>query len=378
MPTTVRSHAKINLGLYIGAPRPDGFHPLATVYQTIELHDFVTVTAHPAPETSIRLTSNDPRVPTDSRNTAWKMVALALEDLATPASVFIYIDKRLPIQGGLGAGSANAIAALVGLETQLAPFRRDVLPDGRGRTSWLDVQQFAEKMGVPEPDSPSFNVENWPSRQLQLAAKVGSDVPLFMIGGAVLGRGRGEDVFPLPDFDPTWCLIATPSVGVSTPQAFRDWDALCVNEGLTVDASEDRLEQLSRAYVSAFSEALHGPGSSGVPVLENLSGNGDLAGPVESALVRTGITSWIQNDFEQVVFSQHPSLAEIKRTLAAADTPEAALHASLSGSGSALFGLYLTRKDAQAAQQRLTAAGVQSQITQTLPRSKYWTEMIVE
>jgi 4-diphosphocytidyl-2-C-methyl-D-erythritol kinase len=378
MPTTVRSHAKINLGLYIGAPRPDGFHPLATVYQTIELHDFVTVTAHPAPETSIRLTSNDPRVPTDNRNTAWKMVALALEDLATPASVFIYIDKRLPIQGGLGAGSANAIAALVGLETQLAPFRRDVLPDGRGRTSWLDVQQFAEKMGVPEPDSPSFNVENWPSRQLQLAAKVGSDVPLFMIGGAVLGRGRGEDVFPLPDFDTTWCLIATPSVGVSTPQAFRDWDALCVNEGLTVDASEDRLEQLSRAYVSAFSEALHGPGSSGVPVLENLSGNGDLAGPVESALVRTGITSWIQNDFEQVVFSQHPSLAEIKRTLAAADTPEAALHASLSGSGSALFGLYLTREDAQAAQQRLTAAGVQSQITQTLPRSKYWTEMIVE
>jgi 4-diphosphocytidyl-2-C-methyl-D-erythritol kinase len=378
MPTTVRSHAKINLGLYIGAPRPDGFHPLATVYQTIELHDFVTVTAHPAPETSIRLTSNDPRVPTDSRNTAWKMVALTLEDLGTPADVSIYIDKRLPIQGGLGAGSANAIAALVGLETQLASFRRDVLPDGGGRTSWLDVQQFAEKMGVPEVDSPVFNVENWPSRQLGLAAKVGSDVPLFLIGGAVLGRGRGEIVYPLPDFDPTWCLIATPPIGVSTPQAFRDWDALCASEGLTIDASEDRLEQLSRAYASAFTEAMHGVGSSGVPA--NVR---DLAGPQESALVRTGITSWIQNDFERVVFPQHPSLAEIKRLLAANGTPEAAPHASslvtsLSGSGSALFGLYLTREDAQAAQQRLTAAGVQSQITQTLPRSKYWTEMIVE
>jgi 4-diphosphocytidyl-2-C-methyl-D-erythritol kinase len=378
MPTTVRSHAKINLGLYIGAPRTDGFHPLATVYQTIELHDLVTVTAHAAPETSIRLTSNDPRVPTDSRNTAWKMVALALEDLGTPANVSIYIDKRLPIQGGLGAGSANAIAALVGLETQLAPFRRDVLPDGRGRTSWLDVQQFAEKMGVPELDSPMFNVENWPSCQLDLAAKVGSDVPLFLIGGAVLGRGRGEIVYPLPDFDPTWCLIATPPVGVSTPQAFRDWDALCASEGLTVDASEDRLEQLSRAYVSAFTEAMHGGGSSGVPASDR-----DLAGPQESALVRTGITSWIQNDFERVVFPQHPSLAEIKRLLAAADTPEAAPHASslvasLSGSGSALFGLYLTQEDAQAAQQWLTAAGVKSQITQTLPRSKYWTEMIVE
>jgi 4-diphosphocytidyl-2-C-methyl-D-erythritol kinase len=123
---------------------------------------------------------------------------------------------------------------------------------------------------------------------------------------------------------------------------------------------------------------MHGRSSSGVPAIDR-----DLAGPQESALVRTGITSWIQNDFERVVFPQHPSLAEIKRLLVADGTPEAASHASslvtsLSGSGSALFGLYLTREQAQAAQDRLTAVGVQSQITQTLPRSKYWTEMIVE
>jgi 4-diphosphocytidyl-2-C-methyl-D-erythritol kinase len=376
MPTTVRSHAKINLGLYIGAPRPDGFHSLATVYQTLELHDYVTVTAYPAPETSICLNSNDERVPTNNRNTAWKMISLALEDLGTPANVSVYIDKRLPIQGGLGAGSANAIAALVGLETELSRFSerswRDV-----GRTSWLNARQFAEKMGVPELDSPHYNVENWPSTQLNLAAKVGSDVPLFLIGGAVLGRGRGEIVYPLPDFDSVWCVIATPPVGVSTPQAFRDWDALCTNEGLTTDASEDRLEQLSRAYASAFTGAIpegrHGSGSSGVPASDR-----DLAGPQESALVRTGITSWIQNDFERVVFPQHASLADIKRLLAATGTPEAALHASLSGSGSALFGLYLTPGVAQAAHRRLAAAGVQSQITQTLTRSKYWAEMVVQ
>jgi 4-diphosphocytidyl-2-C-methyl-D-erythritol kinase len=378
MPTTVRSHAKINLGLYIGAPRPDGFHPLATVYQTIALHDLVTITAHPAPETSIRLTSNDPRVPTDIRNTAWKMIALALEDSGLTASVSVYIDKRLPIQGGLGAGSANAIAALVGLESELKRIRENEPTVTGGAASWLNTRQFAENMGVPGAEPSRVNTGNWPSRQLNLAAKVGSDVPLFLVGGAVLGRGRGEIVYPLPDFDPTWCVIASPPVGVSTPQAFRDWDALCTREGLTVDASEDRLEQLSRAYVSAFTEAMHGKGSSGVPAID-----GDLAGPQESALVRTGITSWIQNDFEQVVFPQHPSLAEIKRLLAGSGTPEAAspascLLASLSGSGSALFGLYLTREHSQAAQQRLTAAGVQSQITQTLPRSKYWTEMIVE
>ena len=63
MPTTVRSHAKINLGLGIGAPRPDGFHALATVYQTIELHDLVTVSVSPATTTTLVLTSNDRRVP---------------------------------------------------------------------------------------------------------------------------------------------------------------------------------------------------------------------------------------------------------------------------------------------------------------------------
>ncbi len=377
MPTTVRSHAKINLGLYIGAPRPDGFHELATVYQTLELHDLVTVSAEPAPETSICLTSNDRRVPTDNRNTAYKMVALELEAHDTPANVTIHIEKRLPIQGGLGAGSANAIAALVGLEMELSRVRENMLPDGRGRTSWLNMSQFAENMAVPESGPLQLNTGNWPSFELNLAAKVGSDVPLFLVGGAVLGRDHGENVFPLPDLDPVWCVVSFPPVGVSTPQAFRDWDALCTTEGLTADASEDRLEQLSRAYVSAFAGAIpggqHGSGSSGVSTF-----GGDLAGPQESALVRTGISSWIQNDFERVVFPQQPSLAEIKRLLAATGTPEAALHASLSGSGSALFGLYLAQRDAQAARERLTAAGVESKITRTLPRSEYWANMIVQ
>src|ERR1035437_6404154 len=119
MPTAVRSYAKINLGLGIGAPRADGFHALCTVYQTLEVYDVVTVTARPAATTSLRLTSNDRRVPTDGRNTAWKMVALALEALGAAAKVEIAIEKRLPVQGGLGAGSANAVAALVGLEVEL-------------------------------------------------------------------------------------------------------------------------------------------------------------------------------------------------------------------------------------------------------------------
>ncbi|MDR3727189.1 MAG: 4-(cytidine 5'-diphospho)-2-C-methyl-D-erythritol kinase, partial [Terracidiphilus sp.] len=270
MPTAVRSHAKINLGLAIGAPRPDGFHALTTVYQTLELYDLVTVTARPAAATALRLTSNDSRVPTDGRNTAWKMAALALAALGLSAEVEIHIEKRLPVQGGLGAGSANAVAALVGLEAELG-------------VAGQQVGGSASQPGKLE------GAAQWPARRMEIAAQVGSDVPLFLIGGAILGLDRGQQVYPLPDIEPVWCVVATPEVGVSTPQAFRDWDALCAAEGLTPEASADKLSELSRAYASAFAGAIpggrQGVGSSGV-----LAEGGDLAGPQESALVRTGIS----------------------------------------------------------------------------------------
>ena len=382
MPTAVRSHAKINLGLGIGAPRADGFHALVTVYQTLELYDVVTVAARPAAATALRLSSNNSRVPTDARNTAWKMVAMALEALEITAEVEIHIEKWLPVQGGLGAGSANAVAALVGLEAELGigvhgfpPFR-DKAAEGWG----TQLMTGGETAG---PSTPLRSAQDdrslWPARRLEIAAQVGSDVPLFLIGGTVLGVDRGQQVSPLPDFEPVWCVVATPELGVSTPQAFCDWDALCAAEGLTAEASADKLKELSRAYASAFAGAVpegrQGVGSSGV--LSRELDEENLAGPMKSALVRTGITSWIVNDFERVVFPQHPSLAEIKRILVASGTPEAALHASLSGSGSALFGLYRTRGDAEAARERLRPMGVASLLTRTLPRAKYWREMLL-
>jgi len=299
-------------------------------------------------------------VPTDGRNTAWKMVALALDALGLTAEVAIHIEKRLPVQGGMGAGSANAVAALVGLEAELKAGTRD---EGQGTRD------------------EGRRTRDWPARRLEMAARVGSDVPLFLIGGAVLGLDRGQQVYPLPDFEPVWCVVATPELGVSTPQAFRDWDALCVERGLTQEASAGKLIELSRAYASAFAGGIPDSsgsnrkggqaGSSGV-----LSEGEDRAGPRESALVRTGITSWIENDFEQVVFSQHPSLAAIKQTLLGTGTPEAAVCAMLSGSGSALFGLYLTRKTAETARARLESMGVKSLLTRTLPRHEYWREML--
>ena len=160
-PTTIRSFAKINLGLRIGPPRADGFHHLHTLYQTIALHDEITVEAARAAATSITLTSNDPRVPTDARNTVHRMVTAALAAMNLTAAVRVRLQKSLPPQGGLGAGSANAASALFGLERQLG-------------------------VALPGPE------------RLALAEQIGSDVPLFLVGGTVYGHNRGELVAAVP------------------------------------------------------------------------------------------------------------------------------------------------------------------------------------
>jgi 4-diphosphocytidyl-2-C-methyl-D-erythritol kinase len=329
MPTSVRSHTKINLGLSIGPLRPDGFHQLITVYQTLALHEWVTVDARMAPATHITLSSSHPRVPTDAHNTAWRIVERCLDMLDLRAEVHIHIDKKLPLQGGLGAGSANAVAALIGLERELDR-----------RLS--------------------------PADRLLVAAEIGSDVPLFLLGGAVVGVGRGEEVYPLPDIAGLPCVIALPAAGVSTPQAFRDWDS---RHSLTAMPPSATIGELSRSIAVAFGE----PHSSGV-FSDVVNPREDRAEDPLLALVRTGI----ENDFEQVVFPQHPFLGEIKRILVGgSSTEDAALYAGLSGSGSALFGLYLTPGAAQAAFERLERHAVTGLVTRTLPRGDYWRTMMV-
>ncbi len=371
MATRVRSYSKINLGLAIGPVRADGFHGLATLYQTLALHDMVTVEVKPGSRFEVRgsregqqsritLTTNHPGVPTDGRNTAWKMVALALERLGLTAEVAIHIEKELPVQGGMGAGSANAAAALIGLEREL---------------------------GVEVPG------------RMEIAAQVGSDVPLFLVGGAVLGEGRGEVVSAMPDLPATWCVVAVPEVGVSTPRAFQEWDQKQVQgsrfevrgEGaLTSSVEPDTLKELSHAYASVFGVCPATELASDTSgIVRGLEARGDtrndLAENTLLALVRTGI----ENDFEQVVFPQYPLLREIKHELMGtstgssttdvpADSSGNAVYAALSGSGSALFGLYQSESDAKAAQQRVQATGCKALLTETLPRQEYWRRMFAE
>jgi 4-diphosphocytidyl-2-C-methyl-D-erythritol kinase len=345
MTISVRAFAKINLGLCIGALRGDGFHELLTVYQTIGLHDVIRMGL--ARGSGIEIRCADPRVPKDESNTCYRIVERAMRLLNAKARVVIDIEKRLPVQGGLGGASANAVAALLGLERAL-------------------------KKALPTEE------------RLRIAAEVGSDLPLFLVGGTVLGVGRGEQVYPLDDAPATACVVVTPEVGVSTPKAFADWDRkLARNLGsvrgaglaalgrtawaaiptqasgakLTMPEASDRMVRLGRglsAWLSkSYSGAPFGRGRAENPLLE---------------LVRAGI----KNDFEEVVFPEYPELSEGKSALERAG----AKYASMSGSGSALYGLFASRAAAGAAVIRLRKQGWAAQATVTLRRKQYWKRVL--
>ena len=318
MPVTVPSFAKINLGLRIGPPRPDGFHELRTVYQTIALHDVLGISVERG--TGIDIRCDDPRVPCDSSNTCHKIAERAIEALKVSGRVVIEIEKRLPVQGGLGGASGNAVAAMFAME--------------RAVRKKLD-----------------------PAERLRIAAEVGSDLPLFLVGGTVLGVGRGEEVYPLPDLPATACVIALPEIAVSTPKAFGNWDKL------THSAPSDRMLKSSRE-ISAWLAAAEGSRRSGV------SAEAKRGGRAESLLldlVRTGI----ENDFEKVVFPQHPELREVKSVL----ERSGAQYASLSGSGSAVYGLFASREKAAAGVKRLARQGTRAVVTSTLTKRQYWNKL---
>jgi len=346
MTVTVRSFAKINLGLRIGAARADGFHELRTVYQTIALHDTLKISL--ARWTGIEILCENDRVPTGATNTCYRIAESALAGLKAKRKVTIEIKKHLPIQGGLGGASSNAVATLFALELAL-----NKRPSG------------------PE--------------RLRIAAEVGSDLPLFLVGGTVLGVGRGEEVYPLPDLPETHCVLATPEIGVSTPQAFVDWDEL-MSSGethapksgaeagqsvrgfakLTVSGHSDRMNEFGRAvssWLSGFAQSSGRP-SSGVPAI----GRGRAETPLLD-LVRTGI----ENDFEQVVFPKYPALRDVKNVLERAG----AMYASLSGSGSALYGLFRSKAGAEKAAAKLRKQDIPAYVTTTLTRKDYWKKFLV-
>ena len=321
MAVSVRSFAKINIGLRIGAARPDGFHELQTVYQTIGLHDVLRVNV--ARGCGIEVRCNARGVPADESNTCYRVADRVLRTLRQRAKVTISIEKKLPVQGGLGGASSNAVATLLALERAL-------------------------KQPLPSEE------------RMRIAVEVGSDLPLFLLGGLVLGTGRGEQIYPLEDVPAIPCVVVTPEIGISTPQAFARWDRLAAPATkLTPAAISSTINGFSHSVFAWLSGS-----SSGVP-----SRTGDRAEALLLDLVRAGI----ENDFERVVFPEYPELRDVKRALERVG----ARYASLSGSGSTVYGLFASKAEAAKAADRLKKDGIRAQATTTLTRREYWRKMFV-
>jgi len=271
--------AKVNLSLRVLERREDGYHELRTILQTISLADRLSVAYDPAGQ-GVALECSDPSL-AGPENLAARAARELLERGKWPGSVRIRLEKRIRPGSGLGGGSSDAAAVLLALGRLLEP-------------------------------RPAASVLH------EVAAGLGSDVPFFLVGGAAVGLGRGEEVYPLPDPPRERCLLLlVPSFGISTAEAYGQ-------------LSRQRVARLTpaerRHIISVFCS------TTSVPAC------GD-------ARIAMGLLS---NDFEAAVFPRFPELSEWKDRLVKAG---AAL-AMLSGSGSALFGVFADRRGAAAARQR--------------------------
>jgi 4-diphosphocytidyl-2-C-methyl-D-erythritol kinase len=258
---TARAPGKVNLELRVGGLRSDGFHPLATVFQAVELGEEVSVRAAP-PGSGIIVEvvngalAND--VPLDRTNLVWRAAELVSEAIGRSSDCRISINKQVPVAGGMAGGSADAAAALVALAA--------LWDAGLG-----------------------------PEELSRLALNLGSDVPFALLGGTALGLGRGEDLRALSVGGPLHWVFATAHRGMATPEVYRTFDELN-RPGVGRDPQPNPavLAALEAGDVTALARAMHNdleaPALSLRPELSRVIELGESAGALRGMVSGSGPT----------------------------------------------------------------------------------------
>ncbi|KEO83135.1 4-(cytidine 5'-diphospho)-2-C-methyl-D-erythritol kinase [Tumebacillus flagellatus] len=178
---TEKAQAKINLTLDVLHKRPDGYHEVEMVMQTVDLSDHLQFQERADAE--IVLTCTAPYIPLDQRNLVYQAAHLMRETYGIEKGIHIHIEKRIPVAAGLAGGSSDAAATLRGLN--------------RLWKLGLSLDELAV-----------------------LGAKIGSDVPFCIYGGTAIARGRGEQIERLPSVSPTWVVLVKPPIAVSTADVY--------------------------------------------------------------------------------------------------------------------------------------------------------------
>lgn len=247
--------AKINLYLEIIGDRPDGFHELVMILQSIELSDRLQISSNNTQK--ITLHCNHPQLSADQTNLAYRAAKLMCEEFPdiydNYGGIDITIEKNIPVAAGLAGGSTDAAAVLVGINL-----------------IW--------ELGLTQPELQ------------ELAAKLGSDIPFCISGGTAIATGRGEQLDPLNDLDHLWVVLAKyNNLGVSTPWAYQTYR-----------------QQFGNTYISdqegikSRTAQIH-------------------SGPLVSAIIhKDGATigKLLHNDLEKVVLPAIPQVAQLRKAFA--------------------------------------------------------------
>jgi 4-diphosphocytidyl-2-C-methyl-D-erythritol kinase len=282
--------AKINLGLRVHGRRADGFHEISTVFQTINLHDNLTFQTRP--DEGLELVCSDSSIPTGESNLVLRAAVALRERYGVRLGVSIELEKVIPVGGGLGGGSSDAAVALVAL-----------------------VSLWGIKTDVCE--------------LMEVGARLGADVPFFLIGGTALGTGTGTEIRSLEDASKMHLIVVNPGVSVSTAEAYKALGAPALTKADTaVNLSVSRTE-------ADFPDSL------------------------------SDVTS---NDFEAVVVRLHPEIGRARDAL----KDSGARSALLSGSGSSVFGVFESKWEAERAREVLKPVeGWRVFACETLTRAEY-------
>jgi len=283
---TVRSFAKINLGLEIVGKRPDGYHDIRTLFQTISLADEIDL--EPAPDGRLEISGDDPAVAWDGTNLVHRAARVLREKTGIAGGVRIAVRKTIPAGRGLGGGSSNAAATLLALNNLWGP-------------------------GLA------------PGELALLARGLGADVPYFLKGGLCLGEDIGDRLTLLPDLAPLACLLVIPPFPIPTPSIYAG-----VEPALTSPGKGSRIMRF----------------------------------------LESGDFGLLENDLERVIFRGHPELERWTRFF----REQGALLSQVSGSGSAVYGLFPDPASAEAARRRLPGTP-DARLAATLPRESYWAQL---
>jgi 4-diphosphocytidyl-2-C-methyl-D-erythritol kinase len=263
----VAAFAKVNLRLEVLGRRPDGYHELRTIFQSLALHDTLILRRTRAPGIELRVAGDSVLAAEETRkNLVWRAIDAVQREFVkrgekrgrVEGGIRAELQKRIPSGRGLGGGSSDAAAAIVGV-----------------------LRLTGRSLPLP--------------RLLEIAASLGADVPFFLFGGRALGVGRGDEIYPLPDLPRRTVLVVSPhNISVSTREAYSRLGAALARKG---DPRLTKQDTVSTLW--CFCALCWSPRGAG-----------------------------LSNDFEPAVFPWYPRLGRIRRELLKYGAAEASLAGS--------------------------------------------------